>query len=374
MRNEKKTSKKLMPKRKIYAIDLFCGAGGLTKGMENVGIDVRLGIDIDPACTHPYNYNNKAQFLLKNIEEVTVDELERKYRKNGIKLLAGCAPCQTFSTYNRKADQTDKRWWLLMQFARLIKEVSPELVTMENVPSLIDQDVFIKFLEDLKNANYHVSYQIVNCAEYGLPQQRKRLVLLASKFGEIELLSPSEMGVKPMTVRDAIFNLPHIDAGKVCSSDLLHQSSSLSETNLLRIKASNPGGTWLDWDNDLVAECHKKNSGKTYRSVYGRMEWDEPAPTITTQYFGFGNGRFGHPEQDRAISLREGAILQSFPEEYSFVEPGEKISIKAVGRMIGNAVPVKLGEVIGKSLLAHVAHHEAINNGKGGASVAATNQ
>lgn len=348
-----------MPKRKIYAIDLFCGAGGLTKGMENAGIDVRLGIDSDPACSYPYNQNNKAQFLLKNVEELTSDELKKSYRRNGIKLLAGCAPCQTFSSYNRKADQSDKRWWLLMQFARLIKEISPELITMENVPNLIDQDVFINFLQDLKRANYYVSYQIVNCADYGLPQQRKRLVLLASKFGEIELLSPSDLGVKPITVRDAISNLPSIKAGEVCSKDPLHQSSSLSETNLLRIKSSRPGGTWRDWDKDLVADCHKKSSGKTYPSVYGRMEWDGPAPTITTQYYGFGNGRFGHPEQDRAISLREGAILQSFPQDYKFVAPGETISIKAVGRMIGNAVPVKLGEVIGKSFLAHVAQHES---------------
>ncbi|MGG1940441.1 DNA cytosine methyltransferase [Paenibacillus polymyxa] len=359
MPRKRKPIVEVKPKRKIYAVDLFCGAGGLTKGLENEGIDVRLGIDIDPACEYPYTENTNSKFLLKDVEKLTSDELSKHLRKNGIKLLAGCAPCQTFSTYNRKADQSDKRWWLLLQFARLIKELSPELITMENVPSLIDQDVFMKFKQDLINANYYVSYKIVNCADYGIPQHRKRLVLLASKLGEIELLSPSDLGVRPKTVRDAIFNLKPINAGEVYINDPLHQSSTLSDKNLLRIKSSRPGGTWRDWNDDLVADCHKKKSGKTYPSVYGRMVWDEPAPTITTQYYGFGNGRFGHPEQDRAISLREGAILQSFPLDYRFIKPGEPISIKAIGRMIGNAVPVKLGEVIGRSIIVHVANYEA---------------
>ena len=349
MRSKQISLKKLMPKRKIYAIDLFCGAGGLTKGMENAGIDVRLGIDIDPACSYPYNKNNKAQFLLKNVEDLTSDELKKKYRKNGIKLLAGCAPCQTFSTYNRKADQSDKRWWLLMQFARLIKEVSPELITMENVPSLIEQDVFINFLQDLNDANYYVSYQIVNCADYGLPQQRKRLVLLASKFGEIKLLSPSDLGVNPTTVRDVLFSLPSIKAGEVCSRDPLHQSSHSRKLTFYVLKHRAQGGHGGIGIKILLLIVMKKEIRKNLSKCLWRMEWDEPAPTMTT-HIRFGNGRFGHPEQDRAISLREGAILQSFPEDYSFVEPGETISIKAVGRMIGNAVPVKLGEVIGKKL------------------------
>ena len=121
-----------------------------------------------------------------------------------------------------------------------------------------------------------------------------------------------------------------------------------------RIKASRPGGSWRDWDEDLVADCHKKGSGKTYPSVYGRMSWDELAPTMTTQFYGFGNGRFGHPEQNRALSLREGAILQSFPRSYKFARKGEQIFRKTVGRLIGNAVPVKLGEAIGKSILRHI--------------------
>lgn len=344
---------------KINAVDLFCGAGGLTHGLERAGIDVRVGVDIDPACEFPFNANNKARFLLESVERLTGSDLRRAFRKNGINLLAGCAPCQTFSTYNQKANQSDKRWWLLLQFTRLVKELSPQLVTMENVPGLMDQNVFAEFVKDLENNGYKVNYRVVNCAEYGVPQQRHRLVLLASKLGPIRLLTPEELGVSTVTVREAIGTLPPNVAGGVDEIDPLHRCSVLSNLNMKRIKASRPGGTWRDWPDELVAECHKKNSGKTYPGVYGRMTWDNPSPTMTTQFFGFGNGRFGHPEQDRAISLREGAILQSFPPDYQFSPPGEVVCIKSTGRLIGNAVPVKLGEVIGHSFRAHVDHYKS---------------
>jgi len=340
--------------RKVYAIDLFCGAGGLTHGLAKSGIEVRLGVDIDPACEYPYVANNNARFLLKSVEELEASELVCHYRKNGIKLLAGCAPCQTFSTYNQKATESDKRWWLLLQFSRLVNELSPDLVTMENVPRLIEQNVFDEFVANLEDNGYSVAYQVVNCAEYGVPQQRNRLVLLASKLGPITLLSPQKFGKRPKTVKEAIGNLPPIEAGTSHPKDPLHQCATLSEINMRRIKVSKPGGTWRDWPEDLVADCHKKISGKTYPSVYGRMTWNDPAPTMTTQFFGFGNGRFGHPEQNRAISLREGAILQSFPKSYKFVRPGEQVCYKSIGRLIGNAVPVTLGEVIGASLLSHI--------------------
>lgn len=340
--------------RKIYATDLFCGAGGLTHGLVKAGVDVRLGVDIDPACEYPYVANNNARFLLKSVEALEASELERHYRKNGIKLLAGCAPCQTFSTYNQKATESDKRWWLLLQFSRIVDELSPDLVTMENVPGLVEQNVFDEFVANLEANGYSVAHQVVNCAKYGVPQQRNRLVLLASKLGPISLLSPQEFGKRPRTVKEAIGDLPPLVAGTSHPKDPLHQCSALSEVNMRRIKVSRPGGTWRDWPRELVADCHKKSSGKTYASVYGRMNWDDPAPTLTTQFFGFGNGRFGHPEQDRAISLREGALLQSFPPDYKFTRPGEQVCQRSIGRLIGNAVPVTLGEVIGASLLSHV--------------------
>jgi len=342
------------PSAHISAVDLFCGAGGLTRGLENVGIDVKLGIDIDPLCEYSYKTNNKANFLLKSVADVSGQELTNSYQDSAVKLLAGCAPCQTFSSYNQKADSTDDRWWLLREFTRLIAETNPELVTMENVPGLADQDVFTEFVGALEDKGYKVDYQIVNCAEYGLPQQRNRLVLLASLLGDIHLLTPSVFAGKRKSVKDAIGKLSPIEAGESSVKDSLHSSASLSELNLKRIAASSPGGTWRDWPDGLVAECHKKKSGKTYPGVYGRMTWDEPSPTITTQFFGFGNGRFGHPEQNRAISFREGAILQGFPRKYKFHPKNEPISHKGLGRLIGNAVPVTLGELIGKSLKEHV--------------------
>lgn len=349
-------------KRKIYAVDLFCGAGGLTHGLQMAGINVCLGVDIDPACEYPYTANNNAEFLLKSVSELSAQDLNSYYKKDGVSLLAGCAPCQTFSTYNQKATEKDKRWWLLMQFSRLVDKLSPDLVTMENVPRLIEQNVFEKFVNNLEKCGYSVTSQVVNCADYGVPQQRNRLVLLASKLGPIKLLSPADFGKKPTTVKEAIGNLPPLAAGAIHPKDPLHQCSALSKTNLRRIRASIPGGTWRDWPKGLVAKCHKRKSGKTYPSVYGRMNWADPAPTMTTQFFGFGNGRFGHPKQNRAISLREGAILQSFPPDYKFAAPDTKICHKSIGRLIGNAVPVTLGEVIGISLLTHASKAKRASN------------
>jgi len=350
---------------KIHAVDLFCGVGGLTHGLRLSGIDVRLGVDIDPACQYPYTRNNNAEFLLKSVEKITGDEILPFYGKSGLKLLAGCAPCQTFSTYNQKACDSDKRWWLLRHFSRLIDEVNPDLVTMENVPRLADQNVFAEFIEHLeKKKKYQVFRGVVDCSEYGVPQQRNRLVTIASRLGKVRLLSPEEFGRKPKTVEEAIGSLPPLEAGKVDPYDSLHQCASLSEKNLRRIQASKPGGTWQDWPEHLVTECHKKRTGTTYKSVYGRMRADMPAPTMTTQFYGFGSGRFGHPTQDRALSLREGAMLQSFPIDYKFVPEGKKVIRKVIGRLIGNAVPVTLGEVIGRSLVEHVmqsAHNRTSN-------------
>jgi DNA (cytosine-5)-methyltransferase 1 len=340
--------------RKIYALDVFCGAGGLTHGLESVGIDVRLGIDIDPACRYPYLTNNGASFLQKRVEELTCDEVMEFLPPDGIRLLAGCAPCQTFSTYNQKATPHDDRWWLLRQFSRIAREIRPELVTMENVPRLQYQGVFQEFVSVLKEGQYHVDVRTVDCSDYGIAQSRKRLVLLASRLGPIELMAPTVLKPSLTTVREVISCLPPLRAGQTNQEDPLHQASALSTLNMERIKASRQSGTWRDWDEGLVASCHKKSTGKTYSGVYGRMHWDQPSPTITTQFFGFGNGRFGHPEQDRAISIREGAMLQSFPRHYRFVEDGHPIHKKTVGRLIGNAVPPRLGQAIGLSIQQHV--------------------
>lgn len=209
----------------------------------------------------------------------------------------------------------------------------------------------------LKESRYYVSYSNVYCPDYGIPQKRRRLVLIASKYGKIELITPTHSKESYKTIKDAIGDLPPIESHEVCEIDPLHKTTTLSEINLKRIRSSKPKGTWLDWDEDLRLECHKKSSGNSYKSVYGRMAWDEPSPTITTQFYNYGTGRFGHPNQDRALTLREGAILQTFPIDYKFYEKEDDISITKLGRHIGNAVPVKLGLVIGESIINHLEKH-----------------
>jgi DNA (cytosine-5)-methyltransferase 1 len=229
---------------------------------------------------------------------------------------------------------------------------------MENVPQLRRHAVYDDFVKTLEELGYHISATEVFCPNYGIPQSRTRLVLFASKLGPIAIIPPTHEPEQYPSVKSAIGRLPRLKAGRSSSTDPLHRSSGLSETNLQRLEHSKPGGTWRDWPEELVAKCHRKKKGKSYPSVYGRMKWDEPSPTITTQFFGFGNGRFGHPTQKRALSLREGAILQSFPPDYEFVESGIEFGFHEIGRMIGNAVPVRLGEIVGKTIKTHLRRYE----------------
>ncbi|MBQ95107.1 MAG: DNA (cytosine-5-)-methyltransferase [Actinobacteria bacterium] len=338
----------------IAAVDLFCGVGGLTHGLTRAGIDVRLGVDLDPACRYPIETNNQSRFLEADVDELMPSDIQRAFGDSELTLLAGCAPCQPFSSYAQAARRATPHsdWELLNAFSKLVLAVKPTLVTMENVPPLLKQPIFRKFVADLHDAGYYLDYRVVDGRNIGLPQRRQRLVLVASRLGPISI---PETELPQVTVRETIEGLPPISAGSSDPKDPLHSAASLSDTNLARIRHSKPGGTWRDWPPELVAPCHKRSTGNTFPSVYGRMEWDSPAPTMTTQCYGFGNGRFGHPEQDRAISLREAAMIQSFPEDYAFIPKGKKINFNVLGRMIGNAVPVRLGEFIGDLLVEHVA-------------------
>lgn len=342
----------------IVAVDLFCGVGGLTYGLERAGVFVRLAIDVDEGCSHPIRSNTKARFLLEDVDRLNPSTITNVFNNASVSLLAGCAPCQPFSTYSRGAQRKGPKrrgrggaddWRLVARFGELVRETQPDLVTMENVPPLQRHSAFADLLDCLKG--YYLDYRIVECGRIGLPQTRKRLVLVASRLGPIHL---PEFDLERRTVRTVIGGLPAIPAGGTDPSDRLHRASRLSALNLSRIRASSPGGTWRDWPAHLRAACHARDSGETYPSVYGRMAWDQLAPTITTQCFGYGNGRFGHPEQDRAISLREAAMLQGFPREYSFIPEDEEPSFAKLGRLIGNAVPVTLGETIGRLLTEHV--------------------
>jgi len=342
--------------KKIVAVDLFCGAGGLTYGLEQAGIDVKLGVDIDGSCKHALEANTNAKFLEEDVKDLDAEVLKKAWGKGNIRLLAGCAPCQPFSSYSLgKLDRDDPRWSLLHAFARLIKQTLPELVTMENVGKLTEHKVFQEFLNSLEEMEYEYRWDVLDCRHYAIAQSRRRLVLVASRLGTPTLPKPTTKNPKKWkTVEDKIGNLYPIKAGEYLEEDPIHVAAQLNDLNMKRIKASKPGGTWKDWPEKLRTKCHRKDSGKTFSSVYGRMEWGKPSPTMTGQCFGYGNGRFGHPVQNRAISLREAAILQSFPPNYEFVPEGKSVSIKDVGLMIGNAVPPKLAEAIGKSLVKHV--------------------
>lgn len=341
----------------LAAVDVFCGVGGLTHGLLKEGIPVYAGFDIDPQCQYPYEKNNSCAFIEEDVATLSGSDVASFFPKRHTKILVGCAPCQPFSTYTRgKKDRSLHKWGLLLAFARIIREAKPEIVSMENVPQLRKELIFKRFVAGLRRLGYSVTYSNVNCWLYGVPQRRTRLVLFASRFGEIDLVSPTHLR-RQRTVRQAIGRLEGIRAGAVSAKDPLHRSSGLSPKNLRRIKQSKPGGTWRDWAGGLVADCHRVDTGESYPGVYGRMSWDEPGPTITTQCHGYGNGRFGHPAQNRAISLREAALLQTFPRHYRFTAPGDPITFDHLGRLIGNAVPVRLGRIIGRSILRHLEAH-----------------
>ena len=333
--------------KSIVAVDLFCGIGGLTHGLARSGIPVSAGIDIDEKCRHIYKANNEnSKFIHKDIRDISFSELEPFYRGADIKLLVGCAPCQPFSAHNRKGGSgriVDCS--LVQEFARLVEEGLPEMVSMENVPGLAKHRSFEEFTALLASHGYEYVWDILSCFHYGIPQKRRRLVLLASRLGEITLPQPTAGNTM---VRDVLSGLPVISDGQSAPCDPAHVTLPLSEKNRRRMLQSKPGGSWKDWDEREINECHKR---AYYPASYGRMQWDAPAPTITTQFCYFSTGRFGHPEQHRTISIREGALLQTFPRDYIFSREEEPLPVYMLARHIGNAVPVKLAQVIGSAIM-----------------------
>lgn len=332
----------------ICAVDLFCGIGGLTYGLREAGITVKAGVDIDSSCRYAYETNNpNAKFIEADIRDIEYADIRSYYEGADITVLVGCAPCQPFSAHTRKyrASSKEDDCLLVKEFIRLIKEGKPDIISMENVPGLIKHTVFFEFINVLETLGYKFNYKIVSCLDYGVPQTRRRLVLLASALDTISLASKT--GEKPI-VEDFIKGIPAIRHGEISPTDSAHTSLRLSEMNFRRIQQSKPGGTWKDWDSKLVSACHQN---KYYPAPYGRMSWDKPAPTITTQFCYYSTGRFGHPQQDRAISVREAALLQTFPKSYQLTPNGMPIIIKDIARHIGNAVPVKLAKSIGKSIM-----------------------
>ena len=333
--------------RKVHAVDLFCGIGGLTHGLGLSGIDVKAGFDVDPSCRYAYETNNpQSEFVTIDVHSIRFRDIEPYFRNSDVTVMVGCAPCQPFSAHTRRTQYSEaENYSLVGKFASLVQEGTPDLISMENVPDLAKYKIFNQMLAVLDDLGYKYDYDILSCADYGVPQNRKRLVLVASRLGEISLPNPTR---EKTIVADFIQNLPNLRDGQISPVDPAHATLSLSPLNRERILQSKPGGTWKDWVKDIINECHRK---AYYPASYGRMRWDALAPTITTQFCYYSTGRFGHPEQNRTISVREAALLQTFPRKYKLTEQGKPLIIHKIARQIGNAVPVKLAEAIGQSIM-----------------------
>ena len=337
----------------MKAIDLFCGAGGLTLGLRRAGWDIIAGIDVDEAVGTTYEGNNPgATFVSADLRSVTDEEIQTLAGAVPAAelLLAGCAPCQPFSKqrrrgrYRKPGDAT-----LLGQFARLVRALEPKVILMENVPGIAAVpgfSSFRRFLKTLRDCGYECDYGILNARDFGVPQHRRRYVLLAAHQTSVALPSPTEVpGSEGTMVRSTIERFPAIDAGEDDPSTPNHYAARLSALNLERIRATpSDGGSRRDWPERLTLDCHREILG--FSDVYGRMWWDRVAPTLTSRCNSLSNGRFGHPEQDRAIRLREAAALQTFPDDYEFFGAKNRIA-----RWIGNAVPVSFAEALGRAAM-----------------------
>lgn len=341
--------------KSVVAVDLFCGIGGLTSGLKASGIDVVAGIDIDSSCKYAYEENNGAKFIAADVSEISGEFVSNLYPENSVRILAGCAPCQPYSSIRNGKKATTVEEKQLKAFIRLIQETVPDIVTMENVVNLQRRQIYKEFLVALGSLHYNIWERSVNAADYGVPQKRRRLVLLASRIGSISMIPATHTKESYVSVEQTIKRLVPLRAGHTSKLDPMHKARDLSDLNLKRIKASKPNGTWMDWDEHLRLKCHLKESGKSFKAVYGRMSWNKPAPTITTKFHNIGSGRFGHPSQNRSLTPREAALLQTFPVDYKFVEEGEPVLFEKMGRWIGNAVPVKLAENIGLSIVKCIA-------------------
>lgn len=342
----------------MIVIDFFCGCGGASEGLRQAGFDIELGIDNDPQASETYRANfPKADFIFDDVRNVTVEKVVNSiaFKSADGVLLSACAPCQPFSQQNKFKNENDERISLLDEIHRFVSTLLPEYIMLENVPGIqkidgFQDSPFTRFTALLDKLNYKYVYFVANAEKYGVPQRRKRFVLLASLRGPISIPEPThDTENSPVkTVRDFIMNYPKLDSGEIDKHDSLHRAAILNELNLRRIKHTPEGGDRRDWPNELINECHKNYSGHT--DTYGRMSWDKPAPTLTTKCNSYSNGRFGHPDisQNRAISIREASRLQTFPDDYLF-----KGAINSMAKQIGNAVPCELARQFGLHFIKH---------------------
>jgi DNA (cytosine-5)-methyltransferase 1 len=351
----------------IKVFDFFSGCGGSSVGFQNAGMEIVFAIDSDgDAATTYKSWFPQAKFFTKDVEAVATEAISHLLDAcNGHPVLfCGCAPCQPFTKQNTQKSSNGKQ--LLKEFSRFVTYYRPDLVFVENVPGMQrvqgNEGPFLDFLRDLRKSGYQYRYDIVSCQDYGVPQKRCRLILIASRFGPIQFPEkthgPRFIHPEYSTVREWIGDLPPIQAGEVHDKIPNHRAASLSLKNVERIKATPEGGSRKDWPPHLRLDCHSVYTG--HSDVYGRMAWDKPATGLTTRCISLSNGRFGHPKQDRAISVREAACLQTFPRNFEFSG-----SLSSMARQIGNALPVKVAECFGRNFVDHVNKSlEVAGNGK----------
>ncbi|XWN36722.1 MAG: DNA cytosine methyltransferase [Balneola sp.] len=337
----------------MQAVDFFCGAGGVTCGFNQANIDVVVGIDIDKSCKDTYEKNNPGtSFLEADISKLKKGILEKNFgiiRNDDEMIFIGCSPCQYYTNLNTKKEKSEASRMLLEDFREFVDYYRPGYIFVENVPGIEKKKE--SPLKDFKNylnkKGYVFSDKVINAKHLGVPQNRRRYILIATRVRE-SISLPAENKNEFLTLRDAIGDktkFKPIEAGHTDTTDFQHSVAGLSDLNLRRLKNTpKNGGTRLSWaeNEDLQLECYKTHDGHT--DVYGRMHWDKPSPAITTKFRYTSTGRYSHPEQNRAISLREGATLQSFPLDYVFYSDSQN----EIARMIGNAVPPKLANEVAK--------------------------
>lgn len=349
----------------LKAVDFFCGGGGMSFGMKKAGINVLAGIDFEPSCKETYESNIGAKFIQADVFDLREKELQSllNLNKNDDNLiLIGCSPCQFWSIINTDKSKSKKSKNLLVEFSRFVEYFKPGYVVVENVPGVLRKkeesglDIFIAWLEKKK---YTVHFQVHNVSEYGVPQNRKRFTLIANRVSKKEI-SPMKKTGEKITVRDVLGEkngFTKIKAGHKDHTDFLHSVCQLDEINLERLKyVKKDGGDRLGFANikELQLKCFVGRDN-SFKDTFGRLWWDKPSPTITTKFYSISNGRFVHPSEDRALSLREGAVLQSFPKSFKF----HGTNIASIARLIGNAVPPEYAKRIGYAIL-----KEAINESK----------
>ncbi|RYZ84397.1 MAG: DNA cytosine methyltransferase [Proteobacteria bacterium] len=350
----------------IRVYDFFCGCGGTSAGFQAAGMEIVLGLDMDTDSRRTFLMNfPQAKFVSRKIEHFRAESLTRRVgsrraHPTDITLFSGCAPCQPFSQQNKNRDGAtkgqDDRFALLGEFGRFVSYHEPQLVFVENVPGMqrvTEQDgPFFRFLNLLRRLGYWFDYDVVNALDYGVPQRRRRLVLIASKLGPIKIPQPTHGPGRHVpqysTVAEWIAGLPPLEPGQ---DDLLlpnHRAANLTTINRQRLLQTPAGGSRADWPDDLVLNCHRDgHTGHT--DVYGRMSWNRHSSALTTKCTSISNGRFGHPVENRAISVREAARLQTFDMNFRFYG-----GLNSTSRQIGNAVPVRMARCFGEAFVSHI--------------------